>query len=134
MSPIVAPIAKTSAALSPIILPIESKVEVKIPGNALGKTTLNVVWVLLAPKANEAYVKLYGITLIASFVVLTIVGRSIIAIVKAPEKIFPPVDPLIAFVNGIKMIAPAKPKIIDGIPLVTSINVLIPLVIGFFLA
>lgn len=49
------PIANTNAALSPMILPIANKVAVNIPGKALGKTTLKVVWVLLASKARLAF-------------------------------------------------------------------------------
>ena len=50
----VAPIANTSAADSPMILPIASSVAVNIPENALGRTTLKVVCVSFAPSASEA--------------------------------------------------------------------------------
>ena len=83
------PIAKTRAALSPIVLPIERIVAFKIPSIELGKIILNIVSECDAPRAKEALIILLGIVFIDSSTVLTIVGSKIRVKVKAPVKTFP---------------------------------------------
>lgn len=124
LSCIAVPIANINAALSPIILPIQRIIEVKMPGSALGRITLNAVWVKEAPRAKEALLYVFGIALILSSVVLITVGRSMIDKVKAPARTLAPLEEDILLTKGIKTIKEINPKIIDGIPPIISIKLL----------
>ena len=49
------------ALVSPAALARPKMAPVNIPGSAAGRTVLKTVWVLLAPKAREDYLQLFGI-------------------------------------------------------------------------
>ena len=75
-----------------------------------------------------------GIALIAASVLETMTGSNIADKVNAPDIIDPPLDPAVEFTIGIKIIAPASPKMIEGIPEVATIRFLIARDILFSLA
>ena len=75
-----------------------------MPGSALGRITLNAVWVKEAPRAKEALWYVFGIALILSSVVLITVGRSMIDKVKAPARTLAPLEEDILLTKGIKTI------------------------------
>jgi len=109
-------------AVSPAALPTLIIVPVKIPGKAAGKTTLKIVWVLVAPSAKDASAKSFGTVFIASTVEFIIIGRIRTAKVSAPEiRLTPNFRP---FTNIAK---PKRPKTIEGIPERVFIDILITL-------
>ena len=114
-SEIAVPMVKIKAADSPIIRLIDRRVALRIPGKALGNTTLKIVCVVEAPRDRLAILKLPGTTINASSVCLIIRGYSMMVMVNEPSRTLWVVIPN-KLVTLNSMETPIRPKIIDGTP------------------
>ena len=101
------PIVYRNGADSLMTLPIESITADKMPGIAEGRTTLNIVCSLPAPKPKLPSRRLSGTALRLSSVERTTVGKSIIETVQTPARtLFAADEPPN---SGTKVIIPNKP-------------------------
>src|SRR5271157_3491507 len=80
------PIVKMTAAVSLTALPMLSMMPVRMPGAAEGMITRVTVSHFVAPKEKLTVLRLLGTALMASSLVLMMVGRTIIAMVRVPER------------------------------------------------
>jgi hypothetical protein len=98
------PMVKITAAVSLTALPMLSITPVRIPGAAEGRMTRVTVSHFVAPKEKLTIFRLFGTALMASSLVLMIVGKTIIATVRVPERRD---HPILSFMT--KKINPKRP-------------------------
>lgn len=106
-----------TAIASPMLLPIPITTEASIPLFAAGIVILNMVSVLVAPKANEASSYSWGTARRAVSDTEIMEGSIIIAKTIIAEKRLAPSGRLKPFLTaGTRRIIPIKPYTTDGIP------------------
>gem|GEM_PF-2190270 len=127
---LIVPKTITTAADSPIILPIARITPLIICGSACGRAIFTAELVFVDPSAKEAFVVFLGTELIASCVVCETVGIIINVKISAPAN----GANLSAEASGKNIAAPIKPKTNEGIPARTSMPIVNILVNFVFLA
>src|SRR5208283_2804368 len=80
------PMVKMTAAVSLTALPMLSMIPVRIPGAAEGRMTRVTVSHFVAAREKLTILRFFGTDLIASSLVLMMVGRTIMETVRVPER------------------------------------------------